>query len=163
LFFQIIRILDYLDGAKQVGQDVPPGSPILVDPVQGQIGLLQTHANQTPPGYLYHVALHLNGVLSSQGATQYQRHLATQINTGIDNVNAWLEQMRQDAVQLAHMSDAQLARPASLALLNDIVTQANNAYDGQTNPSTGQQLIGVTQIYQLVQQLATFEVKNYKK
>lgn len=159
---QIIRILDYLDGIKQVGQDVPAGTPILVDTTQGQIGLLQTHANQNPSSYLYHIALHLNGVLSSPGSTQHQRDLATQISTGIDNVNRWLQQARHDAVQLGHMSDAQLARPSSLALLNDLVTQTNNAYKGQDDPATGQQQIGVSQIYRLVQLLATFEIKPYK-
>jgi hypothetical protein len=61
------------------------------------------------------------------------------------------------------MSAAQLAQPSSLEKLNDMVTQANSIYMGLTNPSTGQQEIGVTQIYRDVQLLATFAVKPYTK
>ena len=159
---KVVTILDYLDGSKFVQQDVPPGTPILADPHIAQIGLLQLHANQEPPGYFYHIALHLNGVLASPGSTQYQRNLAVQINTGVNNVNGWLAQLHQDAVQLVHMSDAQLALSSTLSTLNDMVTQANNAYMGRTDPSTSQQQIGVTQIYRDVQLLATFDVKPYK-
>ncbi len=159
---KVVSILDYLDGSKFVQQDVPSGTPILTDPRISQIGLLQLQANQEPPGYLYHVALHLNGVLSSPGSTQYQRNLAVQINTGVNNVNGWLAQLHQDAIQLAHMNSDQLANSSTLSTLNDMVTQANNAYMGLTDPSTGQQKIGVTQIYRDVQLLATFDVKPYK-
>jgi hypothetical protein len=159
---QIVSILDYLDGATLVQQDVPAGTPILADRTISQVGLLELHAGQEPPGYLYHIALHLNGVLSSPGPTQYQRNLATQINTGVNNVNGWLQQERQDAIQLVHMNDAQLALPSSLSLLNDMVTQANNAYMGLNNPSTGQLQSGISQVYLNVQRLATFAVKPYK-
>ncbi len=74
---------------------------------------------------------------------------------------SWLGQLRQDAVQLVNMDDAHLALQSSLTLLNNVVTQANNAYLGRKDPSTGQQ-IGVSQIYQNVQLLATFDVKLYK-
>ncbi|MFL5690703.1 MAG: protein kinase domain-containing protein [Ktedonobacteraceae bacterium] len=159
---QVVAILDYLDGEKLVHQDVPPGTPILADQQSAQIGLLQLKANQNPSGYLYHLALHLNGVLTSPGATQDQRNLAIQINTGVNNVTGWLQQLRQDAIQLVHMSDAQLALQSSLEKLNDMVTQANNAYMGRNDPSTGQQQIGVSQIYRDVQLMATFEIKPYK-
>ena len=159
---QVVAILDYLDGEKLVHQDVPPGTPILADQRNAQIGLLQLKANQNPSGYLYHLAHHLNGVLASPGATQDQRNLAIQINTGMNNVTGWLEQLRQDAVQLVHMSDAQLALQSSLEKLNDMVTQANNAYMGRNDPSTGQQQIGISQIYRDIQLMATFDIKPYK-
>lgn len=160
---QIISILDYLDGATLVSQDVPPGTPMFADPLIAQVGLLEIKSGQQgPPAYLYHIALHLNGVLSSPGATQYQRNLAIQINTGINNENGWLGQLRHDAVQLAHMNNTQLALPSSLALLNDMVTLSNSAFNGRNDPSTGQKQIGIIQIYRLVQLLATFEVKPYK-
>jgi len=65
------------------------------------------------------------------------------------------------ALQLVGMSDAQLALPSSLDLLNDMAVQANNAYMGHTDPSGGMQM-GVTQIYQDIQKLASFTVKPYK-
>ena len=159
---KVVSILDFLDGSKFVNQDVPSGTPILADPHIAQIGLLELKANQEPPGYFYHIALHLNGVLASPGATQSQRNLAVQINTGVNNVNGWLGQLHQDAIQLVRMGNDQLALASTLSKLNDMVTLANNAYMGLTDPATGQQQIGVTQIYRDVQLLATFDVKPYK-
>jgi hypothetical protein len=160
---QIVSILDYLDGEAQVRQDVPAGTPILADPRIAQIGLLELKpGQQDPPGYLYHIALHVNGVLASPGAMQYQRQLAAQIDTAIGNVQGWLEQVRRDAVQLVSMNDAQLAQPSSRALLDDMATQANNAAMGRTDPATGRLQEGVTQFYLNVQHLAIFEVKSYK-
>ena len=159
---QIVSILDYLDGTKLVQEDVPSGTPIFADPQIAQVGLLEIKRNQDPPGYIYHIDLHLNGVLTSPGATQYQRNLAIQINAGINNVDGWLVQIHHDAIQLARMNDTQLALPSSLALLKDMATQANNAYKGHIDSSTGHQQIGVTQVFRLVQQLASFEVKPYK-
>jgi len=80
----------------------------------------------------------------------------------VNNVNSWLGQLRQDAVKSVDMDDAHLALQPSLALLNDVVTQANNAYTGRIDPLTGQQQIGVSQIYRNVQLLATFDIKLYK-
>ena len=57
----LIRILDYLDGQTYVGQDVPAGSPWLVDPQAGKFGLLSYTQGQEPPGYLQHVDTHLTG------------------------------------------------------------------------------------------------------
>jgi len=159
---QVVSILDYLDGTKLVQEDVPSGTPIFADPQIAQVGLLEIKRNQDPPGYIYHIDLHLNGVLTSPGATQYQRNLAIQINAGINNVDGWLVQIHHDAIQLARMNDTQLALPSSLALLKDMATQANNAYKGHIDSSTGHQQIGVTQVFRLVQQLASFEVKPYK-
>ncbi|GAC1349590.1 MAG: hypothetical protein NVS4B7_09330 [Ktedonobacteraceae bacterium] len=160
---QMVSILDYLDGSKLIQQDVPPGTPLLVNSQIAQVGLLERQpGQQEPPGYLYHIALHLNGVLTSPGATQYQRNLAIQINTGVNNVSGWLGQVRLTAVQLVHMNAGQLALPSSLVLLNELVTQANNAYMGRNGPSIGQLQKGVSQLYQDVQRLATFEVKPYK-
>src|SRR5579872_1424176 len=159
----VVAMLDYLDGSTQVQQDVPPGTPLAANQQFSQIGMLELNAGQNPPGYLYHIALHLNGVLASPGSTQYQRNLAIQINTGINNVKGWLGQVRADAIQLAHMDDTHLALSSSLTLLNDMVTQAHNAYMGITNSSTGQVQQGMSQIYVNAQRLATFSVTAYKK
>jgi serine/threonine protein kinase len=159
---QIIGILDYLDGSKYVNQDVPAGTPITANPRFAQIGLLQLHAQQNLPGYLYHIELHLNGVLSSPGATQYQHTTAAQIDTGITTMQRWLEQVRSDAVKLLQMDDAHLALSSSLPLLNDMATQATNAFMGRNNPSTGKPEQGFSQIYVEIQHMAIFEVKPYK-
>ena len=160
---QIVAILDYLDGTSEVSQDVAPGTSVQANPQYAQIGLLEFDpVHQNPPGYLYHIALHLNGVLSAPGSTQYQRNLATQINNSLANVRGWLEQARHDAVQMVRLNDTQLAQSSTLTLINDMVTQTNNAYTGYTNPATNQLEDGVTQLYQQVQQLATLQVQVYK-
>ena len=158
-----ISILDYLDGSSFVRQDVPAGTPIIAtNPKFVQIGLLELNTQQNPPGYLYHIALHLNGVLASPGATQDQRNLATQINNGINNERTWLGQVRQDAKKLVVMNQTQLTSPSALALLNDMVTQANAAFAGKVDPSQGQ-LDGYEQINVEVQRLATLDVKPFTK
>ena len=155
---QIVGILDYLDGGMFVNQDVPAGTPITANSRFSQIGLLQLHAQQSPSGYLYHIQLHLNGVLNSPGATQYQHTTAAQIDTGITTMQGWLEQVRSDAVKLVQMDDAHLALPSSLPLLNDMATQATYAFMGRNN----QQEQGFSQISVEIQHMAIFEVKPYK-
>ena len=159
---QIVGILDYLDGINFVKQDVPPGTPNTANSRFAQIGLLQLHAQQNLPGYLYHILLHLNGVLSSPGATHYQHNTAAQIDTGITTLQGWLEQARSDAVKLEQMDDAHLALPSSLPLLNDLATQTTNAFMGRNDPSTGKPEQGFSQIYVDIQHMAIFEVKPYK-
>ena len=155
----IVSILDYLDGSKFVGIDVSPDLQTLAHPDFMEIGLLNFSSDQQPPGYLYHVALHLQGVVQSPGSTQNQQKLAVQINTGITNVKGELNQVRADAIKLVKMSDTQLTSQPALSLLNDMQTQANAAFNG-TSSSSGQ-MNGVQQIYTQVQGLATFEVKPY--
>jgi len=159
----IVSILDYLDGDTYVSQDVPAGTPLYDNHRYAQVGLLEFDpTQQNPPSYLYHIALHLNGVISSPGSTQYQRSVAVQVNIGINNMKVELGQSRQDAIQLVHMNNTQLAQPSALALLNDMVTQTNIAYAGQVDTTTQQvKKMGMTQIYQYNQRLATFEIKPY--
>jgi len=98
------------------------------------------------------------GVIQSQGATSSQRALALQINTAINNVKIWLEQVRQDAEQLLHMQNAQLS---GLAILGDLEAQARYAYAGRTDPASGEMQQGATWIYDNVERLATFDVTPY--
>jgi hypothetical protein len=159
---QVVAILDYVDGSGEVSRDVPPGTPITADKRIAQVGLLELDpGKQNPEAYMYHIALHLNGVLQSPGATAAQRSEATRINSALSNVNTWLGRVRKDATQLAAMNDSQLAQPAALALINDMVTQATYAYQGTSDPATDQQQDGMSQLYQEVQKLAAFTVKPY--
>jgi hypothetical protein len=121
----MIRILDYLDGATYVWHDVPTGSPWLVDAQAGHVGLLSFATDQTPPGYLAHVGLHV------QGHTAMQATLAAHIQQALDQMQPLLQQMREEARSLVTMSDAQLQQPAALTLLNDLSTSASTAYAGQ--------------------------------
>ena len=161
VYNKALDIVDYLDGNSEVRQDVPKNIKIPAEATFAEIGLLQFNQLQQPPGYLNHIALHLNGVLNSPGSMQSQRQLATQINTGIENEQTWLGQMRKDAAQLVKMNNNQLAQQSTLMLINDMVTQGNNALNGFNNPSTGKLDEGYTQIYLQIQKLATFNVTPY--
>lgn len=162
--YKAIAMLDLLDGSANVGRDAPAGSPIAANATIAQVGLLEfSPTTQNPPGYLYHIALHVNGVLQSPGSTQYQRTEATQITTALDAIKLALGQARHDATQLANMSDNQLAQPATLSLLNDLVTAMTTAYQGKVNPTTNQAQNGMSQLYPDVQKLATLRVASYGK
>jgi serine/threonine protein kinase len=161
---QLVVILDYLDGSASVQPDVPAGTPIEANPQNVQIGLLQVNTNpNAPTSYLNHIDLHLNGVLTSPGATNYQRQIASSIYSEVNNLDGWLQQVRHDAVQLVQMNATQLAQQSSLALLNDMVTQATYAYTGQANASNPINRVGIQQIYVNIQKLATFDVTAYKQ
>ncbi len=157
---QIDRVLDYLDGAAFVWRDVPPDTPLLVDPQAGRIGLLEFDQGQNPPGYLTHIDLHLVGYSHSPGVTADQERLATKIDAMLLAVTALLWKVHADAALLAQMSDTALLAPQALALLNDMETNANDAFVGQPDPATGSVQGGVTQIHNELQLLATIDVST---
>src|SRR6266702_2552582 len=158
----VIRILDYLDGKTFVQTDVPPGTPNLVDPRLGSVALLEFDPqNQNPPGYLYHINKHLQGIIQAPGATQNQRQITTQIDKAINQVTSWLQQVRTDAKKLMNTPDNQLLSQKSLSLLNDMDTQAGYAYSGQLDPATNQTQGGVLQIHHNIERLAIFNVTAY--
>ena len=156
---QTIRVLDYLDGATYVTSDVPINTPFLVDPQIGKVPLLEFDVqHEEPPGYLYHIGLHLQGLITSPGATAQQKQLAVQIDTALSKIQALLEKMRQDAKQLVFMTDEQLLQPKAFTLLDDMVKQAQDAFVGQFDPTTGEIQNGITQVHYAIQRLATLEV-----
>ena len=113
---------------------------------------------QQPPGYLKHIGNHLRELTSSPGATAAQRALAIQIGQAINNVQGWLNAVHGDASKLIHMSSTQLLQPDALTTLNDLFTQANNAFVGQVDPNTNNVKNGVVQIHYNIQALATFDI-----
>jgi hypothetical protein len=90
--------------------------------------------------------------------TPDQRALAIRINNAINNVQSWMQLVHADAVKLVQMDNAQLAQPAALSILNDMVKQANFAFVGQFDPNTSTVREGAVQIHYNIQGLATFEV-----
>jgi len=176
----LTNILYYLDGkcALKDLQGVPAGMPrtlldqtiahiaqfALLNPCMQeqleQASALKNAFHDTPLDYLDHVLFHLVGVLRSPGATPATRALAAQINTAINSVRAWLSQLHRDAVQLAHMTDEELAQ--ALPVLDDMAVQASFAYAGRVDPTTGNMQGGVTWIYTGIQHLATFDVIVYR-
>lgn len=155
----IDRVLDYLDGVNFVWQDVPPGTPFLVDPKAGHIGLLEFDQAQNPPGYLAHVDLHLMGLSNSPGATADQKRLANRIDAVLSTATSLMGKVHSDASLLARMSDTVLLAPQALSLLNDMYTNANDAFVGRLDPATGSVQGGITLIHDQLQLLANFEVR----
>jgi len=170
---QVVRILDYLDGASYVQKDAPAAGPVvLADQHDSQVGLLgqaptsqdppgYVYDDEAPPGYVYLVSSHLAGTVLSPDATPDQRTLSARIHLAIDQVKGWLQQLHQDAKQLVTMNANQLAQPATLSILDDMVTQAQHAYNGETDPLTGQLTGGAIWICSNIQRMATFELKPF--
>jgi len=158
----VIRVLDYLDGKHYVQKDVPQGTPLLIDARIISVALLEFDPqNQNPPGYLYHINKHLQGIVQAPGATAAQQQLAGQIDTGLNIMSNTLTQIHNDARQLINLPQNQLLSNASLTLLNDMATQADYAFNGQINAGTNQKQGGAVEIYQNSQRLATFDVTPY--
>ncbi len=157
---QTVRILDYLDGSQFIGTEhLPAGmAAVQVDPIIARVALLEIDPTQNPPGYLKHIANHLHELTQSPAISADQQALAIRIINAINNVEGWLKTVHTDAEQLLQMPSDQLLQPAGLKLLDDMFTQANNAFIGQTDPNTLQVREGVAQIHYNIQRLATFDV-----
>ena len=161
----LIRILDYLDGVSSVGSDVPPGTKVIVDKRLASIALLEPslfeNSSQASSDYLHLISGNLSAIAQAPGVTANQRRLAVEINTALTNMRNWLENVRQDAKTLVVMSNARLLQPSSLSILDEMQTQAFNAYAGRLDPSTNQVQEGVVQINFTIQSLATFDITPF--
>jgi hypothetical protein len=162
---QFIRILDYLDGDAAVQADVPPGTR---EQASTPIGLLGTDTpdaqTSLAAGYLNLISTHLNAIAHDPGVPAEKRQLATTIITSLNTVRRHLEAVRQDAKQFLSMNTTQLLAPSSngLKLLNDMMAQAFYAYAGQPDPSIADLQSGAVQIQYEIEQLATFDITQYK-
>lgn len=159
---QSIRMLDYLDGAAFVAQDVPPGTPLLVNSRLATVGLVQIGGpSQDPASYANHLVTHLNGLLQAGKFSPSLRSEAADIITALNNVQHWLEQVRSDARQIVKMSDDQLRQPQTLNLINDMIDNVSHAYAGGPDPDTGQMRQGLVWLHQHMQNLATMDISTY--
>ena len=161
---QAIRDLEYLDGISNVQVDAPPNTafPILVDYRKGGVPVLQLTQEQKPTGYLYHIGLHLLGLLSFSATSPELRAKIARIMTALDTMNVWLKQLRQDAHQIAAMTDDQLRQQSTLTILNDMATNANYAYVGKEDPNTNTTQEGAEWLYQNTLQLSTVGIQAVK-
>jgi hypothetical protein len=158
------NILLNLDGTPNVHLDVPGGvsnpdpaanvALLSVSPVQQQ----GSDLDHNPPGYVDHVALHLNGVVQAPDATPQMRTLSTQMIEALTNAKTWLQQVRAIDQQLVGMSLAQLEQPSTLTLLDTMLQDATYAYVGRLDPKTDQVVPAVLQVHYDVQKLATFSL-----
>lgn len=159
---QITRTLDYLDGFNEVPVDVPPGTPFLGDTAGNRVGLLELEAGRGPtPGLIYEMDRHLVGLDASQGRSMEQHTLTLQILDALNRTQYWLQQARQDARQLLGMDDTQLLSQQAHGLLNDLATDANNAYVGTTDPATGNVQPCALWAVTTMQRLASIPIRLY--
>ncbi len=161
-----LDMLGYLDGAPNVSIDVPGGFTD-ADPAArvALLSVVPTQVNKTdlpndPPGYVDHMALHLNGVVQAPDATPRMRAISVQIIQSLNHAKTWLQQVRAYAQQLVLMNAAQLSQPSTLTMLNNMLTYATYAYIGQLDPNTNQSISGVLQVHYDVQQLAALTVTS---
>jgi hypothetical protein len=160
---QAIRTLAYLDGLSYVEEDLPPTTPLGVNPRLARVGLLDVAgANQEPPSYLVHIAHHLSGLIQASDSNATLRQQDASIIDALNNVRYWLNRVRKDALQLASMSDQQLHQRSTLSLLNDMIDNANHAYVGQVDPTTGTTQQGVIWAHDHIQALATLAIFTFK-
>ena len=159
---QLLRILDYLDGAQFVATEPLPADlkaqPVIVDPVIARVALLTISDQQNPPGYLKHIGNHLREIVTIPDTTPDQRALAVKINTAINNVVEALTAVHVDTVNLLKLDPAAMTQPSALTTMNHLTVQANNAFVGQIDPNTNTVREGVVQIYYAIQRLATFDI-----
>lgn len=155
---QLERALQFLDGDTFVYQDLPQGTPLLVNERLARIGLINvTGPNQEPPDYLDHISHHLNGLLESKPTPAIRQQIAALI-TAMGNVNRWLQQVRHDAQQLMMMTDNQMMQQSTLSIIDDMIANMDNAYSGQTDPSTNTVHEGVNWIHNQMQFLASLDI-----
>jgi hypothetical protein len=155
---QLLRVLEYLDGIFSYERDVPVGSPWIVDPLAGKIGLLDSVPNQQPPGFLAHVDIHLTGLANAPGHTQQQHQLAIMIQRVLARMNTDLQQVRKDAVTLVKMNTAHLRQRSNQALLDEMMNLTSEVKSGWLDPQTGEDVGGVLWITSRLQQLASVPV-----
>jgi hypothetical protein len=159
---QSLRTLTYLDGLSFMLSDIPPSTTPPDTSKPGSIGLLDVNGpNQNPASYIGAIVYHLNGLLDAPGSTLAVRQNVSQIIPAMDNVQSWLEKLRVDTKRIVAMNDTQLGQPEAFSLLNDMVDQANQAYAGQVDPSSGAVIEGVAWIHEQLQSLASMTVTKY--
>jgi hypothetical protein len=154
----LLRILEYLDGMFYYERDVPAGSPWIVDPLAGKIGLLDRVQNQQPPAFLVHVDIHLTGLANAPGHTMQQQQLAILIDTVITRMKRDLQQVRKDAALLVTMNAQQLRQLSNQAPLNEIAHLTSEVNSGWFDTQTGENIGGVLWMTSRLQQLASASV-----
>ena len=158
LRIDLVHMLDELDGSAGVSQDVPVGTPLYIDPQLAQVPLLPLQSGQQPPDYITQIEMQLAALAQSPGATGAQQQIAVHITADLKLVADALGRVRESARQLLLLSDAQLAQPAALSSLDDLVEETNTAYAGLLNPVTGVREGGAVSIADQLERLATIVV-----
>jgi serine/threonine protein kinase len=165
---QLISILDYLDGTTNTHVDISTGTPVLVNPIIGRVGLLTvdpqhqipSNYNIDPPGYIDHVQLHVGQIARATDISPAMRQRTARILDDVKRAGVWLKQVHKDTRTLFLLNGDlnQMRLPATGELLDQLVTYATYAYIGQLDPITNTIQGGVIQAHYEIQQLATLTI-----
>jgi serine/threonine protein kinase len=165
---QVITILYYLDGTINAHVDMPTGTPLLVNPIAGQIGLLTvdpqhqipSNYNIDPPGYIAHVQLHVGQIARATDISPATLQSTARILDDVTRAGKWLTLIHNDARTLFQVGENvnQIQQPAMGELLDQMATYATYAYIGQLDPITDTIQGGVIQAHYEIQQLATLTI-----
>jgi hypothetical protein len=158
---QLIYMLDYLDGQKLASNDLPVGDQIPLISTQPLINANQAIYSSIPTGYLSLIGFHLNEILTLPELTSEQQKLVPQINTALNNMRLWLNQVHDDVKILISLNHTQLILPTTVALVNEVVSLCQYAYEGRFDQATGNSQGGAFWIYGTIQHLAGFTVTPY--
>lgn len=152
-------ILDSLDGGSAVRAELP-ATPLTVDTRQAAMALLKAGPSRSTglPSFIAQFDRDLRDIGAAPGGDRDLRALALQIDGALPQIRAWLVQVRQEALQLARMNDAQLLQAGAHTLLDDLVTMAQYAFIGQFDPSSNATQAGATQVHYSALRLATFPI-----
>ena len=112
--------------------------------------------------YLFRIDFQFITLSQSPGIRPAMKQSSLQIEKELKSLKTKFLAVHDDAKQLLSMTDAQLLRQDALSILDHMQTQANYAFTGQFDPSTGTVHPGVIQFHYQVQQLATFVIQTYK-
>ncbi len=112
-----------------------------------------------PASYLTQIGVQLSAIAQSADATPQQRLIASRVTNDLHLMADTLGRVREVVRHLVLLSDAQLAQPATLSLLDELVEQSNSVYSGVLNPATGQREGGALWIADQLERLATFVVQ----
>ncbi len=134
---QLVRLLDYLDGTRNVAGDIPPGSAVLVNAPSARIGLLQTHAYQDPPSYLYHIDSHLMALVSSPGVTTEQQKMAVSITSELNVIQSLLQQVRTISKDLVALPPNRLLQADVQSQLTTLLHLTVAIYNGPDTTHPG--------------------------
>jgi hypothetical protein len=165
-----IRILDFIDGIKNVHIDLPANTPVMVDEGDAKGALLtvdplrQSSTNLTnPPGHLDHAQFHVAQIARATDVLPETRLRTKDVLDGLKNAKDWLTKVRTIANTLFKKVSADplsLRQAEAGGLLDDLVTNATYAYIGQLDPATHQVKPGVIQAHYAMQQLSELKISR---
>ena len=162
---QVVSILYYIDGTTNVQTDVPPSQDkhTQIDETLAQTPLIDLTKQQAVSSYIYNINNRLLSLLAAPGASPTMSKRAQQTIDALPDTQNWLQQMHDYARRLLLMTDSALLQPGARDILDNMVTEANNAYNGPIDSSAPTPHTGAVFILNTIQLLAVLDVQTCTK